>query len=354
MKKSITLSCLLLAASLSIPFANAYFAVTKTQTINVHDRYSINLPTYLTKAGDLNMEASLQYQNIYKEVYMIIIDESTEEFVKTFRELNDYDTTKSALENYANAQMTSVRSEMSKIISESEPRKIKTQSGEAIVYDVSAFQDGIEDEMGFTVALMQGKQCLYMFMTWTFAKTKSVYQADMDNMVASFKELSGALDTYPHYFATPKYSIEFPYALVSDTSTCSENCIGLSRAKGSLCVAISEFEQTEWKKAYATWPDRKTYSMLEYFSMDQKNFQAKNAPLGTTHSELKKTKTNGAPSCIFSRTEPATDEYISWYYESVIVQTKNHFIYIYVYCPVDQLDQNRPEIDAMFTSFKVK
>lgn len=356
MKKSLILAGLAIVALFALPFANAALApeTTDVKTINVHDRYSIDLPTYLTKGGDLNFEASLEYQNINKEVYIIIIDEPTEDFITVFKEIEDYDTTKTPLDNYADAQIESVRANMSKITSESAPRKIKTQSGEAIVYDVAGFQDGIDDEMGFTVALTQGKQCLYMIMTWTFQKTKSTYQTDMDNMIMSFKELSGALDTYPHYLETAKYSVEIPYGLVADTNTCTLNCIGLSRAKGNLCVGISEFEKTEWKDAYKNWPDRKTYSLMEYFALDQKNFQAKNAPLGTTHTEMKKSKTNGATSCFFSRTEPATAEYGSWYYESVIVEGKDHFLYLNVYCPIAELAENRAEIDAMYASFKAK
>jgi hypothetical protein len=57
------------------------------------------------------------------------------------------------------------------------------------VCDVAGTQEGIDDAMGFTVAFIEGKETLYMVMTWTFEKTKSEYQEDMDKMINSFKEL---------------------------------------------------------------------------------------------------------------------------------------------------------------------
>ena len=329
-------------------------AKSKVQTVDVHGRYSIDLPTYLTEGHDLNFEASLEYQNINKEVYIIVIDESTEEFIKVFTELDDYDTTKSALDNYADAQMESIRANMSSVTSESQPRKVKTQSGEAIVSDVAGLQDGIDDAMGFTVAFTQGKLCLYMIMTWTFEKTKSIYQEDMNGIIASFKELSGALDTFPHTIETDRYSVSIPKGFFPDTNACTVNCAGYSRAEGNIYLAITEFEQAEWKNAYKTWPDRKEHTLLEYFTLDQKNFRSKNAPLGTTYSELKKGSTNGAATCTFSRTEPANGENASWFYESVIVQGKDHFYYIDLFCPTEQLAVNQNDMKLIRDSFKVR
>lgn len=357
MKRSFLLSCCIavVAFCVAVPVANALKSEPKTKvnTINVHDRYSINLPTYFTKAYELNSEASLEYQNEAKEVYIIIIDESTDEFVTVFKELNAYDSTKSAIDNYVRAQTESIRENMSKVTVESPLRKVQTQSGEALVYDMAGFQDGIDEEMGFTVAFMQGKNCLYMLMTWTFQKSKSVYQNDMDNMIISFKELSGAIDTFPHQIKTDKYIADIAHGFVSDTTPCTQNCLGYSRVKGNIFLSISEFEQESWKESYKTWPDRKTYSLLEFFTLDQKNFQVKNAPQGTTHSELKKGKINGAAYCSFSSTRPATDETSSWHYESFIVQGKQHFFYILIYCPVEDLPANQADIQAIYDSFRL-
>lgn len=55
-------------------------------TVTVKDLYSIDIPTALTKTYDLNEEASLQYENISDEYYVIAIDENKQEFFDAVNE----------------------------------------------------------------------------------------------------------------------------------------------------------------------------------------------------------------------------------------------------------------------------
>lgn len=157
--------------------------------IKINKLYSISLPDYLTVGDDLNDEASLQYQNIYKEVYVIVIDEPKQEFIDVFKELGEYDEAKPACDNYASAQMESIEGNMETVTTKSSLRKTKIGGCDARISDVAGTQAGITDAMGFTVAFVEGKETLYMIMTWTFEKDKSKYQDDMDMMINSFKEL---------------------------------------------------------------------------------------------------------------------------------------------------------------------
>ncbi len=157
--------------------------------VKINNLYSMSLPDYLTEGNDLNDEASLQYQNIYKEVYVIVIDEPKQEFIDVFKELGEYDDTKGACDNYCEAQMESIEENMETVTSKSKVRKTKIGGAEARIADVAGTQAGITDAMGFTVAFVEGKENLYMIMTWTFEKDKSKYQDDMDMMINSFKEL---------------------------------------------------------------------------------------------------------------------------------------------------------------------
>jgi hypothetical protein len=159
------------------------------EEVKINDLYSMKLPDYLSESYDLNDEASLQYQNTEREVYVIVIDEPKQDFIDVFMSLDAYDSTKSACDNYADAQMESIEDNMSTVTAKSTMRKTKLNGSEARICDVSGTQSGIEDEMGFTVAFIEGKETLYMVMTWTFEKTKSEYQDDMDKMINSFKEL---------------------------------------------------------------------------------------------------------------------------------------------------------------------
>lgn len=160
------------------------------QEVKINGLYSMKLPDYLSEGFDLNDEASLQYQNTAKEVYVIVLDESKEDFVTMYKDiLEDYDSTKSAVDNYATKQMESIEENMETVTSKSTIRKSKVNGCDARIIDVTGTQTGITDAMGFTVAFIEGKETLYMLMTWTFENTKGEYQDDMDKMVNSFREL---------------------------------------------------------------------------------------------------------------------------------------------------------------------
>lgn len=168
---------------------NSLQADDSFEEVKVNGLYSMKVPDYLSQGYDLNSEASLQYQNVVKEVYVIVIDEPKQDFIDVFMSLGDYDSTKSACDNYAEAQMESIEGNMSAVTSKSTLRKTKLNGCDARLCDVSGTQSGIDDAMGFTVAFIEGKETLYMIMTWTYDKSKSDYQEDMDKMINSFKEL---------------------------------------------------------------------------------------------------------------------------------------------------------------------
>jgi hypothetical protein len=160
----------------------------KFNEVKVDSLYSMSLPDYLTEGNDLNDEASLQYQNIYKEVYVIVIDEPKQDFIDVFKEIGEYDEAKTPIDNYAESQMKSIEETMEKVTKKSEWSKKKINGNDARVADVAGTQAGIEGEMGFKAAFVEGKENLYMIMTWTFESSKDKYEADMNKMIESFKE----------------------------------------------------------------------------------------------------------------------------------------------------------------------
>ncbi len=59
----------------------------------------------MKQTNDLNEEASLQYNNLFKENYIIEIDESKEEFISAMDEAEINDPSYSVVENYRNIQL---------------------------------------------------------------------------------------------------------------------------------------------------------------------------------------------------------------------------------------------------------
>ena len=41
--------------------------------VSINDQYSMSVPEYMSKASSLNEGASLQYQNLFKEAYVIVM-----------------------------------------------------------------------------------------------------------------------------------------------------------------------------------------------------------------------------------------------------------------------------------------
>jgi hypothetical protein len=74
---------------LIVPLA---FASCKRETVftevKVNNRYSLSIPDYLQACTDLHKDASMQYQNVEKDIYVMVIDEKK----KTMQDYNlDYD-----------------------------------------------------------------------------------------------------------------------------------------------------------------------------------------------------------------------------------------------------------------------
>ena len=234
---------------------------TVLKEVNVEGRYSMMLPDYLKPGSDLNTEASLQYQNPYNEIYIIVIDESKDDFKKTFIENGDYDFSKGILVNYTSVQMESIKSNLSSVISEN-LRTLETGAGTAIVYDVTGTQDGIEEQMGFSVEFVEGKLNLYMIMTWCFALEKSKYQADMDAMLSSFKELSGAVSKN-----IVNIAINVPPYMNFDSTYALAKLCYVSEEK-QLHVAAYEEGFFHWDSLYEM-NEVRNQSLLDYYTQQQ-------------------------------------------------------------------------------------
>ena len=52
--------------------------------VEINHEYQVSIPKYMRKTNSLNDDASLQCQNIFKETYLIIIDEPKDEFIEVF------------------------------------------------------------------------------------------------------------------------------------------------------------------------------------------------------------------------------------------------------------------------------
>jgi hypothetical protein len=160
----------------------------KLQTISINEEYSMGIPAYMTKTTSLNDDASLQFQNIFKEAYVIVIDEDKKAFVDTYKELEAYDSTRSVLSNYVDTQVQSTLSNMN-VISKKAVKASKINGLNAATTEIDSTVEGIKIPITYFLTFVDGKEKLYMIMAWTLQDKKDTYRTTFDQMVKSFRVL---------------------------------------------------------------------------------------------------------------------------------------------------------------------
>lgn len=158
----------------------------KTRTVEVSGDYSMDIPQHMKKTTILNEEASLQYLNVYKEMYVIVIDESKENFRDSFERLGEYDTTLSMVQNYRNVQ-TQLMAEHCTIMERSRPESMHINGLDAEMLTVEARVNGID--VSHLLTFVEGTDNVYFIMAWTMKSKKERYMKDFRTMAKSFKLL---------------------------------------------------------------------------------------------------------------------------------------------------------------------
>ncbi len=157
-----------------------------TQNVVIDNRYSMDVPEGLTTTTELNDIASLQYQDMVNELYVVVIDEPIKDINDAIIEMEMQDTystdlngyTKLILEDFIPAVAPTTKTEPADATING--LKAKTYSMEADVEGTPAF---------YKVAYIQGKETYYQILTWTLTSKKDEYGEKMDKMIQSFKEI---------------------------------------------------------------------------------------------------------------------------------------------------------------------
>ncbi|MDR6966743.1 hypothetical protein J2X31_000741 [Flavobacterium arsenatis] len=150
---------------------------TEYQTITVDNKYSLEIPDFMSEAKNLNTEASLQYQNVLREFYVIVLDEPKTEFPNQ-EAIN--------LEEYKNIVLENLKMNLSEpTISPVEDTIINGLK--AKLFSVSDNTENIE--IYYQFAYIESNSHFYQIMTWTLENRKDKFSLDMDKIIASFKEI---------------------------------------------------------------------------------------------------------------------------------------------------------------------
>ncbi|HHC79295.1 MAG TPA: hypothetical protein ENK46_05395 [Flavobacteriia bacterium] len=157
------------------------------KTLTVDSLYTISIPKYMKVMHTLNKEASLQYANIYKEIYTIVIDENKQEFVDYFKELEAYDSELSLIDNYTTIQKNFITEGMDNVY-KIEPYGLIEING----YNARQFKlmGTVENQkIGYIIAFIEGKEKVFMIMNWTLLGKLSRYENTFEVINTSFEPI---------------------------------------------------------------------------------------------------------------------------------------------------------------------
>lgn len=158
------------------------------ETKVVEDRYSMDVLKSMVSTTQLNEDASLQYNNLYQEKYLIVIDEDKQEFIDALTSFEEYDESASVIDNYARIQLYYLQ-QASSVKHESDLKKEKINGMEARLKAIDAEIAGVPEAISYWLGYVEGNEALYTVMVWTLENRKKDYEIDAHKMIRSLKEL---------------------------------------------------------------------------------------------------------------------------------------------------------------------
>ena len=155
-------------------------------TVTVHNEYQVSIPKFMRSTTGLNDEASLQYQNRFKEAYTIIIDETKQEFVDVCKELDQYNEDLSLLQNYREIQLQAFTSTI-QVNHQSGIRPLTIHGLNAESVEIDGHVEGVDEEIAYFLTFVEGTENIYMIMAWTLKSKKEEHQKTFETIAQSFE-----------------------------------------------------------------------------------------------------------------------------------------------------------------------
>jgi hypothetical protein len=155
---------------------------TELQTVSYQNKYSIEIPNYLTKSFNLNDEATLQYQNLFKDEYVIIIEEPKSEFDDAIEILG---TTK-GLEGYHQILVQNLETAIENM-EITAVENIKINSFSAKIFSVTGNVENYN--VFYKYGIIEGSKSYFQILCWTSKDKQLKSEPWMTQAIKSFKEL---------------------------------------------------------------------------------------------------------------------------------------------------------------------
>ena len=157
------------------------------QIIEINSDYSLELPNFLSKTDSLNPNASLQYQNIDKEFFVIVIEEDKKEFTRKIVENNAEEVYPPNLKGYTDI----INHSIGETITISAKTEIEDLEVNGLPAKTFAIQGQTQDKIAvyYTFTIIKGKDNYYQIAQWTAKNQRTLFEKQMIEIAKSFKQL---------------------------------------------------------------------------------------------------------------------------------------------------------------------
>jgi len=156
--------------------------------------YKIAVPDYMKEVSSLNDEASMQYANLFREVYFIVINEDKKVFLDVLKEIDYYEEYVSPLKQFSSSMLELYRE--SGVFGEMASLERKMffagdSPGEMLFFETKLFDDATGDtyDIFYVLAFIAGEKDFYQVMAWTSVEKAKKYRKTLEDLVFSFIEL---------------------------------------------------------------------------------------------------------------------------------------------------------------------
>ena len=156
------------------------------KVIPVNNQYSLTLPSYLSENESLHENASLQYSNLFKELYVIVIDEVIAVFNSALIDNSLTESYSSDIDGYTKIILDNLALSIEDFSSPSMDKTV-INSMNARIATIEGNVEGID--VFYTFAAVEGKNNFYQIYTWTTARKKENYKNKMQGIVRSIQEI---------------------------------------------------------------------------------------------------------------------------------------------------------------------
>ena len=158
----------------------------QNEDVVVEGKFTMKIPLNMSIASDLNDDAALQYQNLFNELYVIVIDEDITEFETLIEENDLKEDYGFDLDGYFNLVINGCVMELENVK--------KSEVIDIRINGLSAKQIGIEGEIEgidiyYCYTAIKGKNTYYQIVSWTILENKAQHEKLLRKMALSFNEI---------------------------------------------------------------------------------------------------------------------------------------------------------------------